>query len=383
MNIEANTPDIASPVVADNPNPDAVLPNEQPAAEPAPEAVEPVVEPGLGLSAREAIAARFKAQREADDAAIAEITGADVEPEELEPEPAPETGNEKYRVKVRGNEFEMSREDIIKTAGLTIEEAEGLPLPSLVRAAQINAAAEDYLAEARSTHRGARTAAAPAPATPADDVAEPELAPEPTETKRGTPDPRVVEIAQKIQYGDAEEAAAALQEFVERQIESRRTADLEGQFHDLTQKAVSEFAQANPDLFADPIATDVLYVAAMHEIKKDLIRLGADPAAVNEAVTNPTMAVEAYTLARQKGMEVRDPHAILGNAATAVRAKLNIGRGDPAAPQPAPSRTELKRSLTAQPRPATVPPVSSQQAPQPRSPSSVVLGMRKFRGQSS
>lgn len=376
MSIEANAPDIADPIVADNPNPEAAQPAPAPAAEPAPEAVEPhIPEPGVDFNSREAIAARFKAQRDAPPEPVED----EVPQPDPEPEPAP-TGEEKYRVKVRGNEFEMSREDIIKTAGLTPEEAEGLPLPSLVRAAQINAAAEDYLLEAKTIHRGARTAAPPASDTPAEENADPEPAAEP-ETKKGTPDPKLVDIAQKIQYGDPEEAAVALQEFVERQIEVRRTGELEGQFHDLTQKAVSEFATANPDLFSDPLATDVLYVSAMHEIKKDLVRLGADPAAVNEAVTNPTMAVEAYTLARQKGMDVRDPHSILNTAAAAVRAKLNIGPGASPAPQPAPSRTELKRSLTAQPRPATVPSVSPQAAAPQRNPTSVVLGMRKARGQ--
>jgi hypothetical protein len=387
MTTQANAPDIAE-LQNDNPNPAAPPPIDiAPAPEPAPEADDAAP---VQVSIREQIAARFKAQRAAEE------QGIDTQPDDGDPPPAPEAppapvedGNpnliepERYKVKVRGNEFTMSKEDIIKTAGLKPEEAEGIPLPSLIRAAQINAAAQDYLTEARTAHKESRTAGLFSEATPApaNADAEPDEAPPP---KRGTPDPDLIEVAQKIQFGDPEEAAAALDAILDKKLERRHTAEVEKTTRNLTQQAVLDFQASNPDLFADPIRTDVLYVASMHEIKKDLMALGASKEDVDEAVANPAQAVEAHALARMRGLNVRDPDKILNAAATTVRQAMRLDAPSPSptpAPQSADARTEAKRALTQQPRQATVPPAQAAQAAQPRAPSSVVMAMRKARGQ--
>lgn len=382
---QANAPEIAD-TLHDNPNPEAAAAQTQPPPADEPAADTPAREPSI----REQIAARFKEQRAAEVAALDEPVVEDQPPAAEEP-PArdePEPGliqPPRYKVKVRGNEFEMSREDILKTAGLSEEEASGLPMPSLIRAAQINAAAEDYLTEAKTALKGARTATPPAPATPAGDDADPE--PELQTKPRGTPDPALAEVVQKIQFGDPEEAATALSQAVETLFEKKRTAELEEENRSTVQKAVKEFQATNPDMFTDRRRADLLFVSAMHEIKEDLIRLGASPEDVDDVVTNPAEAIEAFGLARAQKKAVRTPEEILGAAAQSVREVFGLttptASTTAAAPTPrTDARTEVKRSLTPQPRSATVPAATGQPpAQQPKSPSSIVMGMRKQRGQ--
>jgi len=383
---QANAPEIAD-TLHDNPNPEAAADQTQPTPADEPAAEAPPREPSI----REQIAARFKEQRAAEIAALDEPAVEDQPPAAEEP-PArdePEPGliqPPRYKVKVRGNEFEMSREDILKTAGLSEEEASGLPMPSLIRAAQINAAAEDYLTEAKTALKGARTAPPPATATPAgDDDADPE--PEPQTRPRGTPDPTLADVVQKIQFGDPEEAATALSQAVDTLFEKKRTAELEQENRTSVQKAVQEFQATNPDMFTDRRRADLLFVSAMHEIKEDLIRLGASPEDVDDVVTNPAEAIEAFGLARAQRKAVRTPEEILGAAAQSVREVFRLPTPTPSttAADPTPradARTEVKRSLTPQPRSATVPAATGQPpAQQPKSPSSIVMGMRKQRGQ--
>lgn len=371
--------------IVDSPNPAAITP-EQPAAAPADEPARET--PAIQPSIREQIAARFKEQRAAETAAF---EAPEDEPAAVEDEPTapaavvPDTHviePPRYRVKVRGNEFEMSREDVLKTAGLSEEEAEGIPMPALLRAAQINAAAQDYLTEAKTALKGSRTAQEPATATPAGDDdadAEPDLTP----TKRGAPDPELAEVVQKIQFGDPEDAAAALEQAVGKMFEKRRTAETEQQHRNATEKAVSDFMAANPDIAADPLGTDLLYVSAMHAIKDDLLKLGASPADVEQAVANPAQAVEAHAIARMKGLPVRSPEDILRQAAGRVRQVMPAAGASTTttATSAAPSRTDVKRSLTPQPRQATVSAAAAPPPAQAKSSSSIVMAMRKSRGQ--
>jgi hypothetical protein len=399
----AHTQEFAdTPIDNPNPTPGIVAPDLPPDA-PADEPARPTPH-----SSRDEIAARFSANRAAADAGNPLPDPRDLTPAFIhrdspddptiddEPvqrsaevpartEPAAPAGDQKYKMKVRGNEFELSRAEVLKTANLSEEDAAGIPMPALLRAAQINAAADDYLAEARTTHKDARTAArAPDGTPPSQPAATPDLEQDPESQRTPLSD---VELAERIQFGDREEALAAHTELTRRAMAKERTAQFQEQSQTATQRAVNEFAQANPDMFdeaADPLRSQFLFDIAGHLIREDLIKAGVPRDELKQYAKDPAVAAQLLSEAIKRGLPVRQPSEILTAAAQDLRQRMNLPA--PTATSPAytgqPTRQDMKRALTPQPNAANIPPAAVAQQQDPRSNgTSVIMQMRKSRGQ--
>jgi hypothetical protein len=117
-----------------------------------------------------------------------------------------------YTLKVYGNDISVkSFDELAEHAGLDPEDAAELPEATLIRAAQISLAAQAKLDEARQ----GRTAARPQADQPANQAANDNLdndAPQPQPADQRN---RVREVVEKIQFGDPDEGATALQQLVQ------------------------------------------------------------------------------------------------------------------------------------------------------------------------
>lgn len=400
----ANAPDLAKSKTIDvDPNahedrvPQAEGDNPNPAAEDAPPASAKAEErtelpevPEMLPDRRAEIANRFKAHR--DDAPAEEAAGGDEDEDDGDdgapPPPAPEgepkpeikepPAAETFKVKVRGQEFNITREQLLKLAEVDEDEAKDYSPTALVRLAQKQAAASQYLDEAREASKSARTAARAPSATPAPDDADAD-----EETVEPPTDP-FEEAADKTQFGDKKESADALRKAVQSELQRFAQGLQSEKVGQDIDDSVKAFTKSNEDLMADEIIANLVYQTTLVEVRDDLVRLGVPKERI-DLVNDVSTAVQAHKEARLKGLDVRKPENILEAAGARVRDRLGIQRqADPnPAPAPAPTsdRSALKRSLPRQPVRANVTSATEPQ-PGPRPPSSVVMNMRKSRGQS-
>jgi hypothetical protein len=397
----------------DNPNPELGSP-EPVTPPPAEETGEQEQE--RPLSVREQIAQRAKAARKAAETEAGEITQNDmgeyVPPflakkaeeapaeEEGEKKPTTEEAPQTFELKVRGNSHNVSFEELAKIAGLEVEEAKEIPTRSLVKAAQLAAAAEDYFSEAKQAHRSSRHAAR----EDADDTL--------SETKDGQDHDESAnrgvqhqdadefrETIEKIQFGDPEEAAQALRDALQRGVKEALTTETIGQRVQTVERyidrAAVEFEEQNQDLVNDEDLADLLYnKALLKEFRKDLVAGGIDPKRVDAQLgDNVNQAMKVYIAVAADGrVKVRTPDLMLKAAAEAVRTKFNLPAPstEPAKPQPGKippmsARTDAKRNLAPQPSRASVPQTTTApkngQAPEARS--RVVAKMAAQRGRGS
>lgn len=397
MTSAANTPEIARldpnakaddqipAVEGDSPSPQPSADAPPPA--PAPEGKEDQdAGPKMLPDRRAEIAARF-AQHRDDDGTEGE--GEEEEADEPPPpeEPAPEIKEppaaekpETFKIKVRGNEYTVNRAQLLQLAEVDEDEAKDYSPVSLVRLAQKQAAATEYLNEVRELNKGARTAAKRPAATPAateadDDDGDLDAAP--------TPSDPYEEAAEKTQFGDTKEAAAALRKAVQSELNMAAQAKQSEKIGQDIDDAAAAFSEKNEDLMGDEVIGNLVYTQTLHELRDDLVKIGVPQDRIDLVRDVPT-AVQAHKEARLRKMDVRSPAQILEAAGEKVRTRLNIHK--PSSPNPAPAqspvsdRGALKRSLPTQPVRASVTQETlATPTPQPRS--SIVENMRRARGQ--
>jgi hypothetical protein len=331
-----------------------------------------------------AVRAQEEATRLAAEAAAQEKgeadTGAQIEDK-------PKT----YTLKVRGNDIPVaSRDELLKLAEVEADEGTLYTDAALIRLAQKQLAASSYIEDAKGQAKTARQTARASDDTLSDDaVDEPDTdrPAKPSNTKDATR-----EALEKIQFGDPEEAAKALDELIEARVD-RRLSDKEqavvmGAIEDEISTAAAQFEQANQDLFSTDYLAEAIYKGPIvAEIKADLVRLGASQEQVDKAIRDPVTALEVYTAARAQGKAVRTPTELL--TAGADKFRETIGRPKAAtatAPQatapPATDRRDAKRALLPQPSRSATPPVEVKtdgQSTQARK--AVIQNLRKARGQ--
>lgn len=296
----------------------------------------------------------------------------------------------KFKLKVRGNEFEVTREHLLQAAGLTPEEAEGVPEMSLVRAAQINSAAESYLDGAKETSRNARVRKA---TQGDDDDNEPEARqPDPQPTQKEA----VKKVVEAIQFGDPDEAADLLDGLIaDRADERLRTSDQQRSSHNDRQrvlKAEADWNKANPE-FSDPAVSAAHSAYFLEGAANELAaKTGlVTPEIAQHLRQNPEILAEAYKRGMQSGFDLKPVETLMAEAGDRTIKRFNIQRPDPASQraqepparqQSAESRADLKRKLAATPeRSGGQEPASQNQAPAQSSASQVIRDMRKARGQ--
>lgn len=343
--------------------------------------------------ARLAIAARFK--RDADRPFDGDFTNPEniygeaghVEAEEVDPEPSivgevvqeivaaeqPKTRT----LKIRGQDVVMTEDQILAAAQKTL-------------------AADTYLEDARKlleeakqikAERAGRDPQHPEGQSSTQDDGQ-DIDPQ---SRTHHPASETKEIVEKIQFGDPDEAAALLDQLIDKRAGKRaEEGHVERLFNnDLakSQKALKDFRDANPELDNDEIAAQIIEANMYKIYREELLSLGLDEAKLPK--TNAELA-NWHRLQRIHGFAVSDTPKLL----TEAKARLDKWRGPSNAPKPAANsakpaprlevnvnRTERRAAIPNQPTRASLPPRTPNPAPQKSTGSDVVNDMRRARGQ--
>jgi hypothetical protein len=371
---------------------------------------------------RDAIVARFREGRTEDDADRDEISDfarsglpqdfqhpvpdiapqdaplaaeADAQPQvpaqEAEPVPAP-----KVRLKVRGQDIDITQEE-------------------LIAAAQKGLAGDDYLREARTKldevdsllrdTRNRATHPAQHGTHPAvhDGVQNGEPQPAPQVDPQQPEDDPLQKAIEAIQYGDPADARQLLGDTIQQAAASAAQSTLQAERAKdevaRSRKVLQEFATQHPELAQDPRARAAME-ATVYELQiEDLKQLGIDPAKLptRTGLVTPSDIAQAHLWYRTQGYRVRSPADLLEKAHKDFQewrggAKPNIGEDPPAVDphtQPLPPRVEVRvdreqrrQAIPAQPSRSAAPPRQGNVPPaaQTRDRSTIVSDMRAKRG---
>lgn len=388
-----------------------------PTGEPAPQRPLPPAKSAFDTK-RADIINRFRtsrteeADKDRDD--ISDFTRSGLPPE-FAPEPAPapaaelagETGEEppleappvtqKYKVKVRGEEIEMSQEDLIAHA-------------------QKSLAGESYLEEGKSKlkeidalyrevkNNGQRAGQegehhAPPQRTQATEP-QPQAAADPADPNT-TDDTQIERLLEQLQFGAdpaeaktllrntiATEAVKVARPMVQEELLNDRLRD-EGA---RTQKVLADFLGKHKEIAEDPKARAVVEYDMYEQQLADLHAIGIDPNTFelpHGGPPTPGDIAQAHRYYRAKGYGMKTPQTMLEKAVENLQSWRGVKTPEPAAdPGKAPPRVDVtvERSArrqaapqqptrTVAPNPGGDPPA----APQPRDRSSIVQSMAQRR----
>lgn len=354
---------------------------------------------------RNEIAARFRKNRipsvEDDDAAeIRRFANQGLPPEMVQddvrtaPEdqddraPPVETTPQKHRIKVRGQEIELTTDELI------------------ARAQKVEAA-DDYFNEAKQQlqRNNEQSRELDERIRRADDILRNsgqrphDAQPQGTETAPADVQPQdnlFTKLAKDIVYGEPEEAGQAIATTVQSvaRHEIRQEIDSGNQRNELArnQRFISSFKQEHPDIdeTAEAAITSKLFAAQRDDLVKLAPQLGIKP----EQVPTDQRAIAQWHLAyRARGMPVQSVEDMTKNAyGDFVNWEKKRGRRTDDQPRqdddtrPAPrvkvevNRDERRLSIPQQPTRSTVP-VSTVQPVQPQSRSQVAQNMIRTRQQ--
>ena len=301
-----------------------------------------------------------------------------------EPAPAP---SPKRKLLVRGQVVEMTDEEVLAAAQKTL-------------------AGDSYLDDARRILDEAKTIRAERrgldPQHPEGDDEphgnEPDRESQPDREAR-THGPDLKALVEKIQFGDPDEAAKALEEYGEAiaaraETTASRVAD-EGHVRRLfnndlakSQQELAAFRDANPDLATDPLAASAIEQLVYGKYREDIVGLGVDE---SQIPTDPKELANWHRFYRINGYEVSKTSDILSKAKDTF---LNWRQGgNPTTQQAQQSkgsprvavnvdRTERRQAIPQQPTRAVAPRRDAAQPPTvEQSRKNAVSEMRKSRGQ--
>lgn len=366
-----------------------------------------------------------KAYREMRDKRLAEAQPAaeaasadDEGSADDEAEPAPkvdaESATAPKRKTVSLDELDPDAEVVLKVDGREIKR----PFRDIVASAQIDAAANNRLEEAKRILSEAKTVAQ-SPRQPEhqpDDGDQRTVKPSPsraTEQPEHQPDDEVdteklASIVERIQVGDKEEGQEALAELVkmvgakpklDQSDISRAVQQTLSERETMSEinRAVEGFSKEFPNLVSDDDLTNVTMTVITKEILKDLRSAGMSDDDL-AAVSKDTKRLAAmHRQARLSGANLRTYDGLLRDVGTHVSEKFGIRPGSsapaakspaptPASPQRAPTdsakaqeRIDRKRAAPQQPRTAGGR-TPSAEPPRPKTKAEVVAQMRRERG---
>lgn len=279
-------------------------------------------------------------------------------------EPAPPvssqpSGERRFSLKVDGNTFDVSLSELRRYAG--VEDDDQLPEVSLVRAAQINLAAQSRLDEAKREREASKyRQTATDSGIPADE--EPSASHDAQTRRSAKPGSETVDLVRDIQYGDPEEAAAKIEQYLENRLTQRETTRTAQSIVEEVQSHIGQFGTENADLASDDLAAEAVKGLMVRGIVSELKKHGITDSEAVHLMNNPEIASRAYVGARAQGLAVRPMKSLLDDAGNMVRARFGMARGEtpkPTAtpqPQPTTSRRDEKRTLVSQPAPSGMPP---------------------------
>jgi len=420
-------PDVMPDPIDDN-RPDAAdaAADGQPAVEAAQETA-PTVRL-RGDETRDSIAAKFRQLRDQKrgEHAAAEALDVDERPD-AEDTPEPTAPREPARAadsrpatppavakapavqpQQNASTSEQEPEVLLKVDG----KLQRVPLSKAIDLAQIGAASENRLEEAKRILAEAKGIKAAAPANQraaADAHSEPDPstkgADAPPANQRGTdldPD-KLGELVERIQIGDKAEGAQAVREILEmrpsispteiEQIVERRLTATKTQ-EDVS-GAIERFSSKYPTLVTNPLLVDASKTALREEIAKDILALGVPETDLAPIRHDEKALAQTVRALREGGLPVRTYDQLLDSVGQTMTQTFNI-QTTPAtqpasrSPQQSPpaqrtgsdaarDRLALKRAAPQQPRAAGIRADAPREAP-PKTKADIVNEMRAARG---
>jgi hypothetical protein len=150
------------------------------------------------------------------------------------------------------------------------------------------------------------------------------------------PEPLPVELVQKLQFGDPEEAAKELADYVARSSKKTAATAVEqsgverafNQDHQRSKKALATFTEANPDLANDEIAAMAIEKGMYDLYREDMLKLGLTE---EQLPKTPNEIANWHRLYRINGYEVRDTKTLLEDVKGEIRRMARRQESSPAA----------------------------------------------------
>lgn len=360
----------------------------------------------IGDGGRAAIADRFKAKREDKEKPV-EASGDYTDPAQTygtvaqqvdEPAPADKTDpqpQEKFKLKVRGEEREVDRAEAMRLAKVVTgnDDTEGLSDDHLARLAQIGAAGQSYLEDTRQVLETTRTQVQVSRQHP-DETQPAPTATDPNDQDDGnTPADPVKDIVHEIQYGDPDQAAEKLRTTIaDAAVNAVKQANSDSRVQDDIRndlRAHDEFVKKHTDLASDPIATAVIREGLMAGYRDDLRKIGVPE---DKIPTDPSMLANHHRHYKLAGQPVRSVATLLEDSAEKLT-KWRGGQSRTEDPNPKPqpqeravrvdvNRDDRRRAIPQQPTRANVQPqLNNTQPSGQKSRSDAVQAAKRARGQ--
>lgn len=313
---------------------------------------------------------------------------------------------DKITLKVFGKDHQKSIDEVAVLADMTPDEVRQFPAQA-AKIAQKQMAADHRLEETRRIQREASSRLTsgeqdgrPAPRAP--DKERPEAGTDVSDQQRGTTDTPVTakQLIDDIQIGSPEDAAAKLEEFVNRTVKSvtdqalseKQRNDAVIADHNNTRSAMKEFVDAHPDLKGKRYVPQAIAAGMVDEYREDLREamifdgVPADEASDILDQVSPAEIINAHQKRRivDRHPKVRQiDRSFIEAAYTRVSGELGAGSQQQQNNQQdlQAQRQQRKENLTPQPRRASVPPAATQPAAKPQTRSAAVAELAVGRGQ--
>lgn len=311
-----------------------------------------------------------------------------VDPIEPEPEPAPQPAPEpKFTIKVRGKDVHLTEAELLERAS-KVEAADSYLDESrdlMEQAARLKRENENRERDPANPHRPEGRA------NTQDDRTDPSLSADPQH-----PEDELEGAIEEVRYGtDSKEAAQKLRNVISKEAnkaaDTRQLTRLIGNDVAKSSNAMKTFIEANPDLANDEIASQVIEQQLYAIQREELLAMGVDEAKLPK--DNAQLA-NWHRFQRVHGHAVSSPEQML----EAAKTRFVQWKGGAKQPQPqvqarkeAPrvevnvNRDARRAQLPNQPTRSSAPPPQAQRqnngAPQARSRSDIIMGMRQQRGQ--
>jgi hypothetical protein len=255
---------------------------------------------------------------------------------------------------------------------------EFLPLDEVIRRAQVNTAADKRLDEAKRVLAEAKAQRAQ-PAQQFEDEVEPQPRRHPSSDQRE----KLRDIVERIQIGDADEGAQALEELmssgnVERRVLQRMAqAEVEGEML----RAVDRFSAKHPHITSDPDLSQTGISVLARTMREDIKKLGITDEQLAPIRDDVRMLAHTTEMLRRAGhRSVRSFDQVLDATAKTMEQKFGGGgRKFVGTQSDIEARLDRKRAMGGHPRSSGVR-MQSEPQPRPKTAQEIVAEIRRARG---
>jgi hypothetical protein len=324
---------------------------------------------------REAIAERYKALRDRDDADAATAQEASIAHQE-----AAERAHE-------ADQHDQHRAPSQRVKVVVDGREQLVPVDELVRGYQINRAADNRLEETKRLLQEAKAVRNQSTSTDYDDGPDYQPQPQSRQHQHGISNERIRSAVERIQVGDCDEGTQAMQELF---AEYERGHEQRVQVREFTRtqerhmkQALDRFLEKHPNVATDPDLGNAGFTILARHIRNDIKGLGlANSEAALAPIANDVRRLAMISGAlRQGGHKLKSFDDYLSDVGRTMESKFGRGNGRHiGTSSEIEARLERKRAMASQPRPAGVRMQSPDERPRPKTSTEIVRQMRKARG---